>query len=1030
MKKLPIKGANRSLFRIYLMTLLTVMMYIHSGVFAQVPVGRIVKGTVYGASDKSQRLAGVSVAIKNSGRSTVTDENGAFQVEGARNESVLVFSFIGMKTQEVTLGDRKELIIYLEYEEESLDEVVVTGYGTQKKSDVTGSVAVVSAKELLNAPANNALQGLKGRVSGVNVYLNSGSPTGSPKVLIRGLGTINSSSNPLYVVDGVVMENIQFLNPNDIERMEVLKDASSTAIYGARGANGVILISTKRGGAQDGVTVGYDGFFSAGVLPKKLDVLNSKEFMEVIKTGFENFKKYNPGGAQPVFSTDDRNLFDAQGNPLYDTDWQKEATRTAFSHNHQLSILGRSAKSSFGAFMNYANTEGIMLENWLERINGKVAFDANPKKWLSLGLNVLVNYTRGNEFQEDGGGQTPRRSMLEMPPIFPVKFPDGRWSHSGMISDPLSLESIPNPVHVLSTQDRMRKRTQIFGNTYLTFHLAPGLDLRTQFGFDKHDNNIQNYDPTDLINISSPLGYAYIEDQRSFYWQQENYLTYTKQLGDHRINAVAGLSWQEKTSENNWSSAQGFSDNFFRYNSIQSASQPGPPGSSFDRWSMNSYFLRGSYSYKSRYLVTFTGRVDGSSRFGDNNKYGIFPSAGLGWVVSQEPFFAGVKGVDELKLRSSYGVTGNTEIPTYQSLGTISSGTTLINGARVPQSYLNRLANPNLEWEKSKQFDIGVDLALFNRRLTVGLDYYHKLTTDLLLDKPIPTSTGFSAVRDNIGSVSNKGIEVLLGGSPVKNNDFKWETTLNFSYNKNRIEALGANNEDIFPGPNWVSGSQTILRVGESLSSFWGYRRLGTWGTDEAAEAAKVGAIPGVAKRSSERTIIGKGLPDWTGSWINNFRYKNFDLNIDLQFVAGVDVLQQFLHSTEDRTGYSNGLKSALYESWRENNQNTMVQQIRNGPYSGQSSEVDDHWVANGSYVRASALTLGYNFGQRSLEKMNMKNLRIYVSVQNAFLITAKGFKGYDPEATSWGDNQWGQNIYFHQYPRPRTFTLGTSLQF
>jgi len=990
----------------------------------------VVKGVVFERQDGKVPLAGASVVVKGSGDGTITNAQGRFQLTVANESVTLVFSYIGMTPQEIVVGKQRDFNVYLESGDETLDEVVVTGYGTQRKSDLTGAVAVVSSKELLKVPANNALQGLKGKVSGVNVFLNSGSPTGSPRVLIRGLGTINSSSNPLYVVDGVVMENIQFLNPNDIDRMEVLKDASSTAIYGARGANGVILVSTKRGAPTEGLVIGYDGFVSIGVLPKKLDVLNSNEFLEVIERGFQNYSKYNTSGTPPVFTKSDPRLFDAEGNPLYDTDWQGEATRTAVSHNHQLSVLGKAEKSSFGAFMNYAKTEGIMLNNWLERINGKLAYDANPKKWLSLGTNILVNYNRGNEFEEGGGHQMPRRSMLEMPPIFPVKFPDGTWAHSGMISDSYSLEAIPNPVHVLTTQDRLRKRTQIFGNSYVTFHILPGLDLRTQFGFDKQDNIIQNYDPTDLINISSPLGYAYIEDQHSFYWQEETYLNYNKEIGDHRINGVIGLSWQERTAETNAISARGFSDNFFRFNSIQAASQPGAPTSSYDRWSMNSYFLRGSYSYQSKYLLTFTGRIDGSSRFGANNKYGIFPSVGLGWVLSQERFLADIDVLDELKLRSSYGITGNTEIPTYQSLSTISSETTLINGSRVSQSYINRLPNPNLEWEKTKQFDIGMDLALLNRRLTLGLDYYHKLTTDLLLDRPVPTSTGFAAVRDNIGSVSNRGIEVLISGTPVKSADFNWETTLNFNFNKNRIEALGLNDEDIFPGPNWVSGSQTILRVGESLSSFWGYKRLGTWSTAEAAEAAKIGAIPGEAKRSAERSIIGNGLPDWTGSFINNFRYKNIDLSIDLQFVMGVDILQQFFHSMEDRTGYSNGLKRTLYDSWTEDHQNTMIQQIRNGPYSGQNSEVDDHWVANGSYLRANAISIGYNFGAQQLSEIGLKNWRVYASVQNAFLITSDSFMGYDPEATSWEGDQWGQNIFFHQYPRPRTFTLGTSFQF
>ncbi|QDH81592.1 TonB-dependent receptor [Echinicola soli] len=992
--------------------------------------GKTYNGVVYDNATK-EPLPGVNILVKGTGQGVVSDIDGKFSITIDTPDPVLIFSFIGMESLEYPLTGQTELEINMDPSEDSLDEVVVVGYGTQKKSDLTGSVGVVGGDEILKAPVANALQGMKGKVAGVNVFLNSGSPSSSPRVLIRGLGTINSSSQPLYVVDGVVMENIEFLNPNDIESMEVLKDASSTAIYGARGANGVVMVTTKRGAKNTGTTIGYDGYFSVGVLPKKMDVLNAEEFMEVLEQGFANHNKYRPDSPIPDFTKNDPNLFDENGNPLYDTDWQEEATRTALSHNHQLSYRSKAEKSSFGAFVNYTDMQGIMLNNYLKRVNGKFAFDADPKEWLSVGLNLLANSTTENVFEESGGHQMPRRSMIEMPAIFPVKFPDGTWSNSSMVEDPYGLEAIPNPVHVLTTQDRLRKRTKLFGNIYTTFHILPGLDLRTQFGFDKNDFNEQIYSPTDLINISSPNGYAYLANERVLYWQQENYLTYTKDFGDHGLNAMAGLSWQKRTSEYFNVSATGFSDDTFKFNRMQSASQPGTPNSGYDEWSMNSYFLRGNYNYKSKYLLTFTGRVDGSSRFGENNKYGVFPSVGVGYVLSKEPFMQGLSGtVDEFKIRSSYGITGNTEIPTYQSLGTVSTGTTLINGSRAPISYVNRLPNPDLEWEKTRQFDIGMDLTLMERALVFSFDYYHKLTTDLLLDRPVPSSTGFAAVRDNIGSVSNKGIEVLVRAFPVTNADFSWESTLNFSYNKNQIEQLGENDEDIFPGPNWVSGSQTILRVGESLSSFWGYERLGTWGTDEATEAAEVGAIPGEAKRSAERKIIGNGLPHWTGSFINNFYYGNFDLTLDVQFVAGVDILQQFFHSTQDRTGYASGLKDVLYDAWTETNQNTMVQQIRNGPYSGQNSEVDSHWVADGSYIRGNLISLGYSFDQSLLDRIGMNKLRVYASVQNAFLIHSDEFKGYDPEASSWEGNQWGQNIFFFQYPRPRTFTLGLSLQF
>ena len=989
---------------------------------------RTVTGQVVDATS-NETLIGTTVKVKDSSTGTVTDIDGNYSITVPEGEQTLVFSSIGFATQEVAVGNQSVIDVQLDTDVESLSEVVVVGYGTQRKSDVTGAIGVISSDELLKAPVTNAIQGLQGKVAGVNVFLNSGSPTGSPRVLIRGLGTINSSSAPLYVVDGVVMEDIQFLNPNDIKSIEVLKDASATAIYGSRGANGVILVTSKRGPNAEGITVGYDGYVSAGMLRKKMDVLNAQEWLDVVRIGMENTPKYRPG-SEPVFTTDDPNLFDENGNPLYDTDWQEEATRTAISHSHQLSIQQRTGNSSYGVFLNYTGTEGIMLNNYLNRIYGKVAYEGNPKDWLTFGFNILTNVTKENSFEEGGGGQSPRRTMIEMPPIFPVRFPDGTYSNSQMISDPYNLEAMANPVHVLETQDRLAKRTQLFGNAYLVFHLAEGLDLRSQFGFDKQDRLFQNYSPADLVNISAPLGSASQSLNRFTYWQQENYLSYNKLIGPHSINAVAGLSWQKRQADGFGIGVQGFADDFYRFNLLQAASQPGAPGSFYEDWTMNSYFLRSSYSYNDRYLLTLTGRVDGSSRFGANNKYGVFPSVGVGWVVSNEDFLADNPIISQFKLRSSFGVTGNTEIAPYQSLATLSSGTTLINGQRITNTTINRLANPDLQWEKTQQFDIGFNLALFNYRVNLEMDYYYKLTTDLLLDRPIPQSTGFGGIFDNIGEVSNRGVEVLLNTQNVNGPTFSWNSTLNFSYNKNRIEKLGENNEDIFPGPYWVSGSQTILRVGESLSSFWGYRRLGTWGTDEVEQAAEVGAVPGEAKRSAEQEIIGKGLPDWNGSFINNFTYGNFDLTVDLQFVLGVDIMQQYYHSTEDRSGIANGLRTILTQAWTPENQNTMVQEIRNQAYAGQNSQVDDHWIVSGSYLRGNAFTLGYNLPGISADRFGLGSARVYVSAQNLFVVNSDEFQGLDPEATSWGGNQWGQNIFFFQYPRPRTFTFGLNVKF
>lgn len=996
--------------------------------------GRTLTGKVTDASGAP--LPGVSVVVKGTTNGVITDADGNFAISNLPQNATLQFSFVGMKMQEMSVGNQTSLNVILQEDSINIDEVVAVGYGVQRRSDVAGSVGIATAEDILRTSSFNALQGLKGKVSGVNIFTNSGNPTGNTRVVIRGINSINTSSNPLYVVDGVQMTDFQFTNPNDIERIEVLKDASAAAIYGARGANGVILVTTKRGaGEGEGTTVSYDGWVSLGRIAKKVDLMNAAEFMQMEEIGFANFGKY-PQSVKNVGMTVNRTdprIFDAQGNPLYDTDWQDEATRDAISNNHQFSIQQQSKGSSVGAFLNYTDQQGIMLNSYMKRLSAKFTYDATPKPWLSTGLNLMVSHVWANDLDETGGGQTARRTMWEMPPIFPVKFPDGTWVNSQFTGNQLNLglEAMTNPVHELKTRKMHRFKTKVFGNYSLTFHIADGLDLKTQIGLDATMNKDKNFSPNDLINISSPNGRANISSFDRYYWQEETFLTYNKTIGEHRINALAGLSWSQSTeASSNTGDVSGFSTNFFGYENLGAGTTPSAPSSGWSRWAMNSYFIRGSYTLKDKYLATVTARMDGSSRFGMNNHYGFFPSAALGWIISNEDFMKDSEFINNLKIHASYGRTGSSEIGVYSTLATISSGTVLLNNNRGASTNVARLANPDLEWEKTDQFDIGVNLSVLDNRISLDLDYYYKLTSDLLLARPIPYTTGFSSVTDNIGEVSNKGLDILLTTENVRKNNFTWQTTLNLNYNTNKIEKLGANNEDILTDPGFVGGN-VILRVGESLSSFFGYKRLGTgtWGTNEAAEAAKVGAVPGQAKRSATREILGKGLPDWTGSFINTFTYKNWDFTADLQFVYGVDTWQLYFHSMEDRTGIANGFSTILYDRWTETNQNTMVQQIRQQNYSGQDSQADSHWVCDGSYLRGNLLQLGYTFGSDMLERSGFKKLRAYASVNNAFLIDSKDFLGYDPEAVS-NTSQFGQNIFFYQYPKPRTFTFGVNLSF
>ena len=1004
--------------------------------------GKKVTGVVIDGT--GEPVIGANVVVKGTTNGTITDFDGNYTIEGVPADGVLVISYIGYLSQEIPVGNQSAINVTLKEDTQTLDEVVVVGYGTMRKSDVTGSISTAKGEEMLKAQNFSALDNLRGKAAGVNIFSNSSQPGAySNRVVIRGIATINSSSNPLYVVDGVVMENFDLVNPNDIESMEVLKDASAAAIYGARGANGVIMVTTKRGKKDgEGVAISYQGSVSVSSIARKMDLLNAQEWTDTFMKGLENENKWL-GTNWSLNRTDwftDRNYFDANGNPIYDTDWQDEATRTAVSHNHQLNIQQAGKNSSMGAFLNYTDQQGIMLNTYNKRLNAKMAYDADPTKWLSTSVNVLVNHTWGRYTPEDGGGQEARRTMIEMLPWLPVYEP-GTNKYTTSTSPSLSgfnLEGMSNPVFILNDQRRMKYNTQIFGNAALTFHLAEGLDLKTQFGLDSHNITYRGYSSVGLNNISMPNGWAEYENWNTLYWQEETYLTYNKVLGDHRINAMAGLSWQERTYRRNKSKTEGFSDDFYEDYNMIVGTTPKSPESDWTRWAMNSYFLRFAYTYKDRYSATVTGRIDGSSKFGDNNKYAFFPSAGLAWNVSQEDFLKDSNLISNLKLHTSYGLTGNSEIDPYKSLGKIKSETLLLNGTRAPYSYMETMPNPDLKWEKTGQFDVGFNLGLFHNRLNFDVSYYNKKTTDLLLDCPVPHSTGFSTIFKNIGSVRNQGLDIMVNGTPVQG-EFTWNSTVNLNFNKNEILHLGDTDADVYLY-DWVGGG-SILRVGESMGSFYGLVRNGIF-TEEDYKAGKCEKNQiGRPDRSESREIIGKGLPDWTGSWVNNFSYKNFDLTVDFQFVWGVETLQRFMHSTYDRFGMTNGLSNILYDGYNGTNAGTMEQAIflaYDKPHGGGDTTTDSQWVANGSYLRLNMLQLGYTFDSSVAKKVGLSGLRLYLSGNNLFQIVSKDFLGYDPESTSEvssssgvsSGSQFGQNMTFFSYPRARTFTFGVNVTF
>lgn len=1017
-----------------------------------------ISGTV--TDSKGELVISGTVKVKHTTTATITDINGKYKISAPTN-GTLVFSYLGYQTKEVPVSSisGNTLDVVLQEESNMLDELVVVGYGTMRKSDLTGSVSTTKGKDIIKQQSFSALEGLKGKAAGVNIFTNTGQPGGEMRVIIRGISTINASASPLYIVDGVAMSDFNLLNPNDIESIEVLKDASAAAIYGARGANGVIMVTTKRGNAGEGVHISYDGSVSISHMQRKMDVMNSAEWMAAFKQGLENANAWQGKNFDTDLSkifTDER-LFRADGTPIYDTDWQDEATRTAISHNHQLSIQRTGKDSSVGAFLNYTDQQGILLNSYYKRVNGKLSYDDKPTKWLSTSVNLLVNHTWGNRTSDNPYNQGALRTMIEQLPFLPVMI-DGHYAQTSDVittailndkNDPnsgyqnFSPEGVGNPVELQKRIKQMTYNTQIFGNAALTFHLMKGLELKTQLGIDYHNSRGAGYipfTPRPMINQESE-GYASASNSNALYWQEETYLTWLKDFDKHHINAMAGMSWQAREYTYFSASDSKFVDDYYDIYNLGSGSNRPSVGSDYDKWAMNSYFLRVAYNYDDTYLATVTARYDGSSKFGQNNKYAFFPSVGLGWLASNEAFLRDNKTISKLKLHTSFGVTGNSEIGTYRSLATMSQSNVIIGNELHLVSYLDNMPNPNLKWEKTAQWDFGFELGLFNNRLNFDISYYYKYTSDLLLNRPVPESTGFSSIMDNIGAVSNQGLDILVTAYPIQTADFQWTSTLNMGFNKNRVEKLDeAATVDPISGKRQITtdgfvGYDMLIREGEPLSSFYGYKRAGIYdGHPENwdPETMNIPSTIGEKVTYKDRQIIGNGLPDWTGSFINTFNYKNFDMTIDFQFSWGAEIMQEYYHSTVARF-LTNGLDRLYEEAWHPTlNPGGVEQAIRlNNFGQGANNQADDDWVCDGSYLRCNMIQLGYTFDKKTIEKLGLSALRIYANVNNLFLITASDYLGYDPDnSTRLGDNNWGASRQFFSYPRPRTFTLGVNLTF
>jgi TonB-linked SusC/RagA family outer membrane protein len=1023
---------------------------------------RIVTGTV--VSSKGTPLQGVTILVKGTKKGTSTDESGHFSIDAPEN-GTLVVSFVGYTTQEVPINNRTNINIVLVNANSELNEVVVIGYGTAKRKDLTGSVQSVSGKRLVDKPVTNLGQALENKVSGVQVISNgAGVPGGQPMIRIRGTNSINSSNEPLYVVDGVVgvSNPLSSLNPNDILSLDVLKDASATAIYGARGANGVIIVTTKRGKTGK-PQLDYNGSASLNVMQRHLYTLTADQLMYVYMQAMANGNKYGkinagkdfrPSGSGTSFSEMPA-LFEQvpkgsyiiplvgkDGNyykPIYNTDWESLIFRPSVSNDQNVDIRGGTENVKYSMSLGYTDQKGLMKNSYFRRYTGRLTSDIKVLRW----LNVSTTLSFIKSKQSDDGNIT--RSTAEVWSILPTKYPTddnqyigntyvgGRW---GTNQDFNVGEQWYNILYRRHEEYGDRNIGQVTGSFTTTASITKDLTFKTDFSIDYNQYKNNNY----YGQLYGHTGDARITNDNTFYWQNENYFNYDKQIGtDNNISAVLGISWSQVAYNHSYMRNTNFLSDFYGYSNIGAGAATRPEVQSGDGSSeLNSYFGRVNYSYKDKYLLTLTGREDGSSKFGSNNKYGFFPSAGIAWRVSQENFMKDVTLVSNLKLRGSWGRTGNQEIGSYVTQSYISNANVVLGGASYTGLYPSSVANNDLKWETTEQYDAGIEFGLLKNRINVDLDYYHKLTSNMLLRVPLPLSTSSGSVTENYGKVQNEGFEVTLNTSNIATKDFSWNTNITVTHNVNKVVQLGPTGAPIYDQTGAGNGT-SVLMIGKPIGSFFGLTRLGVYSTEETSLAARYGLKPGDLKYLdrnndgkidlfSDGAVMGNAFPHWIIGFNNSFTYKNFDVGIDIQIVQGVT--KAFVHeSAEDRQLVSGGLNSVL-DAWRPDHQNTMVAQVRPGNGGAYyQSYPDTHEMYDASFIRGSNATIGYTLPDKIIEHWGFSRFRLYLTAQNFFLRTKAA--GYDPEGSSL-DKQIAlvPNTDKYQYPVPAIFSFGVNVSF
>lgn len=973
-----------------------------------------VRGKVTDAEGKP--LPGVSISVPGTQKGTVTNDNGEFVIS-VLPTATLHFSMLGYKASDVAVNGQKSLTVVLALQNTSVNELVVVGYGTQRRGDVTGAISSVDTKTLEGTPVRSVDQALQGRVAGVTFVQNSGMPGAGSSIRVRGGNSINGSNEPLYVIDGVPvfadqgsdgtsLNPLNSISPTDIASIEILKDASATAIYGSRGGNGVVLITTHRGRRGDS-HVTFDSYYGTQQILKKYSLLNASQFEQLAN--------------EASLAENGPELYDLSKTPAT-TDWQDAIFRTAPIQSYSLSFSGGDPKTRFLVTANYFDQQGIARGSDLKRYSLRANLDKEIREYIKLGSSLTVSNVRTNRVNSGS-----LFTMATTAPNLPIYQPDGSYTELNNQGAPFD-----NPVALIENYKNFNDVYRTLGNVYASIDIIKGLTFKTLWGADVNFARNDIYLPQSVYSGSQLGGNANVFTSQTFTWLNENTLNYTMDLDAHQLNLLGGFTQQSSSYQSLGAEAQGFLNDNLGTNALGNAASVQPSSSSIARWALLSFLGRANYSFKNKYLLTLTGRYDGSSRFGKNNRFGFFPSVAVGWKLDQEPFIRDLRVFSNLKLRVSHGITGNQDgIGNYPSLDLMGKANYSIGGVNVIGLMPSQVGNPDLRWESTAQSDIGLELGFFNNRLTFITDVYYKKTSDLLLYVKIPTTSGFSTSLQNRGQVENKGIELTINATPLEDK-VRWETGFNISFNRNKVlDLAGADRLFAGQGPN----QSTIVQVGQPLGTFFGFASEGIFNTKEEIDAsAQKTAKPGDIRfkdmngdkkiNDDDRVLLGNAQPKFSFGFSNTFSLKGFDLMVLLQGVYGNKLYNVNTSTLENLTGLQNQSTTTL-NRWTPDNTNTNIPRATTVKPTARSW---DRLVEDGSYLRGKTVQLGYNLPQATLQRMKLSTLKVYVNVQNLFTIT--DYSGLDPEVSRYGSDNVSPGFDSGAYPNARTISFGINASF